>query len=133
MKKILSLIALSLAVLFVFASCSGNTADNETTTTTAGVEKHLDYEVVDADGNAETSHIHTTKETVGEALQEAGVLAGTEGDYGLYITSVNGIVADYNIDGTYWAFYVNDAYATKGADQTPIVEGELYSFRVEKG
>lgn len=131
MKKVFSLIALLLAVLFVFAACTNNSADTETTT--AAVEKHLDYEVVDANGNTETFHINTTKETVGEALQEAGVLAGTEGDYGLYITSVNGIIADYSIDGTYWAFYVNDEYAAKGVDQTPIVEGEVYSFRVEKG
>ncbi len=131
MKKVISSVTLFLAVLFVFAACSGNTSDNGTTT--AAVEKQLDYEIVDVNGNAETFHIHTTKDTVGEALQEAGVLAGTEGDYGLYITSVNGVVADYSIDGTYWAFYVNNEYATQGADLTPIVEGELYSFRIEKG
>ncbi len=131
MKKIYSLITLSLAVLFVFASCTSMPADNGTTN--PPVEKRLDYEVVDAEGNTETFHIYTTKETVGEALQEAGILAGTEGDYGLYITSVNGIVADYNIDGTYWAFYIDGEMAAQGVDQTTIVQGELYSFRVEKG
>lgn len=131
MKKIISLIALSLAVLFVFAACS-NTAPTDKTTNPP-VQKRLDYEVIDAEGNAETFQIYTTEETVGEALQEAGILAGSEGDYGLYITSVNGIVADYSIDGTYWAFYINDEYAMQGVDKTPIIQGELYSFRVEKG
>lgn len=125
-----------LAMVLIFGGCGATQKDVLTTTdpiSVEPVEKHLDYEVVDANGNAETFHMHTTKETVGEALQEAGVLEGVEGEFGIYIKSVNGVVADYDIDGTYWAFYINDEMSMKGADQVPIVEGELYSFRIEKG
>ena len=52
-------------------------------------------------------------------------------DYGLYVKEVNGITADYDVDGTYWAFYINDEYASTGVDSTNITEGDNYSFKVE--
>ncbi|MBQ7839160.1 MAG: DUF4430 domain-containing protein [Lachnospiraceae bacterium] len=89
------------------------------------------FTVVDKDGNETEFEIHTDKEIVGEALLEVGLIAGEESEYGLYVKTVNGITADYDTDGTYWAFYVNDEYAMSGVDTTKIAEGETYSFRVE--
>lgn len=88
--------------------------------------------VVDKDGNETAFEIHTDKEIVGEALLEVDLIAGEEGPYGLYIKEVNGITADYDVDQTYWAFYVNGEYAMSGADTTAIEEGAMYSFKVEK-
>lgn len=93
--------------------------------------KQFDFTVVDKDGNQTEFEIHTDKETVGEALLDVELIVGEEGDYGLYVKTVNGITADYDVDGTYWAFYVNDEYATSGVDTTAITEGEVYSFKVE--
>ena len=76
--------------------------------------------------------VQTNEKTVGEALQKLGVIDGEEGDYGLYIKTVNGITADYNKDGVYWAFYVDGEYAMTGADMTDVVDGTVYTFRVEK-
>ena len=90
------------------------------------------FEVVDKDGNTETFEITTDKTTVGEALLDEGLIAGEDGQYGLYVTEVNGIVADYNVDGTYWAFYVDGEYASSGVDTTDITDGAVYSLKVEK-
>ena len=87
--------------------------------------------VVDQEKNTTEFEVHTNKEIVGEALQELNLIAGEMGDYGLYVKVVNGITVDYDKDGKYWAFYVNDSYAMSGVDTTPIVEGEVYSFKVE--
>ena len=87
--------------------------------------------VVDRDGKETPFEIHTDKEMVAVALQELGLIDGEEGPYGLYIKTVNGITADYDTDGVYWAFYVNGEYAQAGADQTKIVSGDTYSFKVE--
>lgn len=87
--------------------------------------------VADKDGNETQFEIHTDKETVGEALLELGLIAGDEGEYGLYVKTVNGITADYDTDGVYWAFYVNGEYASAGVDATPITEGESYALKVE--
>ena len=76
--------------------------------------------------------VQTNEKTVGEALQKLGVIDGEEGDYGLYIKTVNGTTADYNKDGVYWAFYVDGEYAMTGADMTDVVDGTVYTFRVEK-
>ena len=90
------------------------------------------FTVVDADGNEISCTILTDEETVGAALLSLGLIAGEDSEYGLYVKSVNGITADYDKDGTYWAFYENDQYAMSGADTTAIVPGTTYSFRVEK-
>ena len=91
------------------------------------------FSVVDADGKETTFEIHSDKETVGEALLENELIAGDEGEYGLYVKTVNGITADYDTDGVYWAFYINGEYAQTGVDSTPVKEGESYSFKIEKG
>ena len=88
--------------------------------------------VADQEGSETQFEIHTDKETVGEALLELGLIDGDESEYGLYVKTVNGITADYDKDGTYWAFYINGEYASSGVDSTKITEGESYSFKVEK-
>lgn len=89
------------------------------------------FTVVDKEGSETRFEIHTDKETVGEALTELELIAGEESDYGLYVKTVNGITADYDKDGVYWAFYVNGEYAQTGVDSTMITEGDTYSFKVE--
>ena len=90
------------------------------------------FEVTDANGNFTQFQIHTDKTTVGEALQEVGLIAGEEGPYGLYVKTVNGITLDYDKDGLYWAFYVNGEYATAGVDKTEIDTGAVYMFKAVK-
>ena len=88
--------------------------------------------VVDADGHETNFVVSTDKETVGDALLELNLIEGEEGDYGLYVKTVNGITADYDTDHTYWAFYVNGEYSNTGVDSTPVNEGDTYEFKVEK-
>ena len=89
--------------------------------------------VVDQDGSETRLEIHTDQKTVGAALSEPGLIDGDESEYGLYVKTVNGITADYDKDGVYWAFYINDEYAQTGVDETDITEGASYSFKIEKG
>ncbi|MCM1175195.1 MAG: DUF4430 domain-containing protein [Blautia sp.] len=91
----------------------------------------FDFTVVDKDGNETQFEIHTDQETVGGALADLGLIAGDESEFGLYVKTVNGITADYDTDGVYWAFYIDGEYAATGVDSTPITEGESYSFKVE--
>ena len=88
--------------------------------------------VTDTEGAESSFTIHTDKENVGDALTEIGIIAGEEGDYGLYVKTVNGVTADYDVDQTYWAFYINGEYASTGVDATPVTAGDTYSFKVEK-
>ncbi len=90
------------------------------------------FSVVDKDGNEKKYLIRTDKETVGDALLEQALIEGEEGDYGLYVKKVSGITADYDVDKTYWAFYINGEYAMSGVDKTSITAGDSYMFKVEK-
>ena len=90
------------------------------------------FTVVDADGNETTATVNTDAKTLGEALLDLGVIAGDDGDYGLYVKTVNGQTLDYDKDGAYWALYVGDQYATTGVDSTELEPGATYSFKAEK-
>jgi len=90
------------------------------------------FTVVDKDGNETNFEIHTDKENVGEALLDLELIAGEEGEFGLFVKEVNGITADYDVDQTYWAFYVDGEYAMSGVDVTTIEEGKTYALKVEK-
>ena len=46
--------------------------------------------------------------------------------------TVNGMTADYDKDGVYWAFYIDGEYAMTGVDATNITDGAQYAFRREK-
>ena len=113
------------------ATENASSADSNVTVLGEG-KTQFSFTVVDKDGNATEFEIHTDKATVGEALLELNLIAGDEGEYGLYVKQVNGITADYDVDQTYWAFYVNDAYATAGVDATAVEAGAKYAFKVEK-
>lgn len=92
----------------------------------------FDFNVVDIDGKVTQFVIQTDKEIVGEALLDVGLIEGDAGPYGLYVKKVNGIVADYDKDKTYWGFYVDGEYAMSGVDTTKIESGKTYSFKVSK-
>ncbi len=92
----------------------------------------FNFSVVDKDGNETKFEIHTDKTTVGDALFEHALIEGEESEYGLYVKKVNGILADYDVDQTYWGFYVNGEYAMSGVDTTNIEEGKNYSLKVSK-
>lgn len=148
-KKTLSLIlciVLIAAIALFTAGCNdnkdtgSNTTTNATTeapktpevTTVGEGEKSFNFTVTDITGNSTDFKVFTDKTTVGEALLDAKLIEGEDGQYGLYVKKVNGITADYDKDGTYWAFYVDGEYAMTGVDLTDIVEGTAYSFKQEK-
>jgi len=93
--------------------------------------KTITFIVTDKDANAITFTIHTDAETVGEALLGVNLIAGEDSSYGLYVKVVNGITADYDVDQTYWAFYINGEYAMTGVDATALEDGATYGFTVE--
>lgn len=125
MKKLISLI-LVLITLISLTACGAPEAEAE------GPKVSFTLIIVDDQGNETTKTIETTRTIVGDALLDEGLIEGEEGDYGMFITKVNGIYADYNETGTYWSFYIDGEYAMTGIDQTDIVDGATYMLKVEK-
>lgn len=86
----------------------------------------------DDEGKDVTVTVRTDAETVGQALSDLNIILGEEGPYGIYIKTVNGITADFNTTGTYWAFYVDGEYALSGADVIEVTDGAVYALREEQ-
>lgn len=143
MKRNMSVrkIALLLVTVLIAAACMATGCRKESKyepgTTAEGGElgegkTTFLFEVTDGAGKLYAFTVHTDETLVGRALQNIGLVAGEEGPYGLYVKVVNGIVADYDADGTYWAFYIDGEYAMTGIDTTPIEAGKTYQMKVEK-
>ena len=72
--------------------------------------------------------VATDAENLRDALEPLGLIAGDESELGLYIKTVNGISADYEADGYYWALYIGGEYASTGVDATPVADGGEYAL-----
>ena len=142
LQKVLSFllcIVLIAAMALGTIGCSDTTA-NDTVSTVDTMENgkvygegstEFTFTVVDTEGKEVQATIRTDKTTVGEALLDLGLIAGEDGEYGLYVKTVNGTTLDYDKDGKYWAFYIDGEYAMTVVDSTEITAGSVYSFKAE--
>ncbi len=140
LKKVLSFtlsVVMIAAMALVITGCNDNKEPQATTTTltdgqSVGQGAHkFTFTVVNPDGTSVTVQVSTDKTNLGEALQELGIIAGEQGDYGLYVKTVNGLTLDYAKDGKYWALYEGDTQASSGVDGVTIQDGASYSFKAE--
>ncbi len=139
LQKLLSSLLCIVLIAAMALTCTGcndtpsdQSALSDTATTTAKAETvSFTFTVTDTEGEETSFEITTTEKTVGAALLKEGLISGEEGQYGLYVKTVNGITLDFDKDGKYWAFYVNGEYAMTGVDTTDIVAGETYAFKAE--
>lgn len=92
--------------------------------------KEIAIEVVDDEAKSTSYTVHTDAEYLRQALEETEGLTveGTESDYGLMVETVNGVTADYNTNGAYWAFYVDGEYCSYGVDTQPVEDGQSYQI-----
>jgi len=128
MRKVLCVmlcIVLIAALALTFSACGSK---QETTPS-----EIISYSVVtvDLEGTETTFDITTDKKLVGEELLVQGIISGEQGDYGLYVKTVNGITLDWDKDGKYWAFYINGEYAVTGVDMTEAENGATYMLKPE--
>ena len=96
--------------------------------TTFGTGAKIVQVEVQVNENRVTFTINTDKATLGEALIEHALIEGENAQYGLYVKKVNGILADFDKDQTYWGFYQNGEYLLTGVDSTAIVGGEHFEI-----
>ena len=135
-----SILALVLLLAFVGCLVACNTVEKTGVWKDATYRKDKEFGdgaktltvVVKAEENSITFTVKTDQDTVGAALLEHELIAGEEGAYGLYVKVVNGITADYDVDQSYWAFYVDGEYAMTGVDSTVIDEGAIYTLEYAK-
>ena len=91
------------------------------------------FTVVDADGNSTEIALSITEgEKLSDALVAAGVISKEEAAAG-FVTTVNGVTADYNADGAWWC--LTDAtgeMTTVGVADIELHDGDSYAFTYTK-
>lgn len=123
-----------IAAVLVLSACGGGLGN--TPTGAKIIEKQelgsgattIVFSVVDAKNEATVFTIHTDKTNLREALEEHDLIAGDKSAYGLYVKTVNGITADYESDGAYWALWEGTAMSNYGVDSLTVTEGGEYAF-----
>ncbi len=86
----------------------------------------IDFIVTHSDGKKVAYAVKTDKDNLGDALIENEIIKGEEGPYGIYVTEINGEVADYDEDGSYWYFYKDGEPLMEGVSSTPIANGDKF-------
>lgn len=95
-------------------------------------EKVFIFTAKDLNDHAFWFEVHTDSEFLGEALLNLHLIAGSESEWGLYVTSVCGITADGSEENPgYWMLYANDEMTTTGVDTTPVESDVHYVFQIQ--
>ena len=121
--KLIIVVAVIVAVVVVMAGIYFATRPD-----TAQGAKTITVEVVHGDGSSKEFTYHTDSEYLGEVLLAEGLVAGEDGEFGLYILTVDGEDAIFEESGAYWALYQNGEMTTTGADTTPIQDGDSFQL-----
>lgn len=135
MKKILG--AVLTVVVILSLVCCGNNADvwadatYKEDTVFGNGSKTVVVEVVVLENSVDFT-IKTDCTVLGDALKEHNLVEGEESEFGLYIKKVNGILADYDKNGAYWAFSKDAEMMLNGVDTTEISDGEHYELTYTK-
>ena len=136
---------LSLSVIFVLiaamalcmVSCGGkkDSKDDYVASEEATVKEELTITVtvIDNEGKSEEFIINTKSDNLGDALVMSGLVEGEDGQFGLFIKSVNGLRADYDLDGAYWSVSKGGEMLMTGASETPIADGDSFELTYTKG
>lgn len=132
------------AMALCMFSCGGNKAPEEESETKIQTENGTEKEspddakysftlnVIDDKGNSKKFNIKTNCDNLGDALLEAKLVEGEDGPYGLYIKVVDGLRADYELDGAYWSLSKNGEMLLTGVSETKISNGEKYELTYTK-
>lgn len=95
--------------------------------------KAITIEVVNKVKESTIYELKTDAQFLKQAMEEAEGLEfeGTEGQYGMTISSINGEIADFTKENSYWSFYVNDGYCNYGVDSQPVEDGDAFKIVYE--
>lgn len=149
LKKLSLLLAAILALTMLFCACAApetpETSNGNESVQESGIWASAVYNSdvsvgeggtvftlkITAEDRTITVTVSTDEAVLGDALVAAGLIAGEEGDYGLYVKTVNGMTLDYDTDGMYWAFYIDGEYAMTGVDGENIDSAKVYELKAE--
>ena len=99
--------------------------------TTEG-SKSIQVQVVYEDETSKTFDYQTNEEYLGAVLLSENLIAGSESEYGFFMTTVDGVTAD---DATqqWWSLTKGGEMSVTSVDATPIEDGDVYELTLVTG
>jgi hypothetical protein len=94
--------------------------------------KTITVVVTHKDESTKEFRITTDAENLRGALEQEGLIAGSESEYGLFIETVDGETAD-SASQEWWALTKDGEMTPTGADDTMIADGEHYELTLTIG
>ena len=94
--------------------------------------KTITVDVTHKDGTTKSFEIKTDEEFLRGAMEQQGMLAGEEGQYGLYILTVDGETVDES-NQEWWGYTKSGEQVNYGVDACPIADGDHYEFTLNVG
>ncbi len=122
-KRVFALI-LALVMLFSLAACGGKRDGADT--------KSITVTVTHGDGSSKDFTVSTGKETLGEALEAEGLIAGEVSTYGLFVQTVDGETANADNE-EWWCLTKGGENVNAGADSVPVEDGAAYEWTLTVG
>lgn len=120
-KKLLNTILTMMLVLCMFAMTACGKTDKTCTVI-----------VTAPDGNDTKYTMELQGDTLYDCLVANGFdFDGYQGEWGYYLTTINGVSADYDADGAYWSLYVNGEYGQFSIDAQPVAAGDEFELKYE--
>lgn len=95
-------------------------------------DKTISVTVVHGDKTSKDFTISTDEEFLRGALEQESLISGSENEYGLFVTTVDGETAD-DSQQQWWCFTKDGESLMTGVDDTPIADGEEYEITLTTG
>lgn len=129
-KKSFALIAAAVLVFTFFAlsGCKEKPGDDIGSSYSESL-KTVNFKIVFEDKEEKTVQLNTEKETLAEALVEAGIIKYESS--GFY-TTIDSVTADYSKDGSWWCITKGGEMLNYGLNDIVIKDGESYEATYTK-
>jgi hypothetical protein len=117
------LAVIAIAMIFAYSQYKQNSVKGA---------KEIVIEISTPDEGSKEFTFNTDAEFLGQLLEEEDLAKGTVSEYGLFITEVNGRVAD-DTKQEWWCITKDGADVFTGVEVTPIADGEHYEMTLKVG
>ncbi len=94
--------------------------------------KTIRIQVMVSDTDTREYTLHTDEEYLRGALEEENLISGSESEYGLFVTTVDGVTADDSLQ-QWWCFTKGGEALNTGVDSTPIQDGDQFEITLTTG
>ena len=119
------------AILILLCIAAGVVFHTNKPETTVGA-KEIDIVVIHADKTENTFTYQTDAEYLADVLLENELAAGDFGEYGLFITAVDGETADSSKQ-QWWCITKGGEKVNSGADALPVADGDQFELTLMEG